>query len=580
MRLTNNLKFLGKYGDTKLNKIITLVLLSIIGIFFEALGLGLILPVLDFISANGDTEYLRKNNEFWTITTSTFSQLNLELNLFSLTLLVLIAVVLRQLFDYIYLIKLTLTEVTLQKNLRTKCYSIIQSTRLDIINKMGSGKFINLLDHQTESTSQVLVGYIRYIRHIVTFTVYVTLIIMTAPLSSGLAIFLLGSLLVIIQFYVRKTREVSNQLITYKTILASFLTEAYQAFRTVKIFGLQSRQIKRIKQINEKHARLNLNLVKNSGKIPLIMAPTITAILMAFLYISVTYLDMTINTITLFALIMLRLAPTAQAFAKQQQGLAKHIVSLEALKESIITCTQNPDTSGQRTEVHLKNSICGKSLSYSYNNDSRLALHNINLKLSIGKIVAITGSSGAGKSTLVDILSGLATPTNGHVSFDEKVISKENQESLRDIISYAAQEPFLFRGSVKENIQIGSPSADHNELIKACEMAYANHFIEKLPNGYDTQLDEAGENLSGGQKQRIALARCFLRKSPLLILDEPTSSLDRLSEQKITQSIRQYAQTYNALVIIITHRDTTIEDVDEVIKMENGQIVEHYMLDE
>ncbi|WP_343564199.1 ABC transporter ATP-binding protein [Kiloniella sp. b19] len=576
MKPKQNYSFLKEHGRLSGRLVALLLCLSVAGVFFEALGLGLILPVLDFIAAEGDLEQLSSDNSFWSNAIRFFEFLSLPVDLLTLTSLVLIAVLLRQIFDYWYLIKLSKTETALQKDLRIKSYQFIQSSRLGFIEQLGSGRFINLLDHQTEAAALVLTGYIRFARYIVTFAIYIALIVVTAPLSSGLAILMLGGLLLVVQVYVRKTREVSNQIVSYRTIFAAFLTEAYQAFRTVKIFSLQQQQTEQLRGISENFATLKVDLVKNGAKIPLVMAPTIAAVMMAFLYVSVTFLDMTINTITLFALILLRLAPAAQAFAKQQQGLTKHIVSLETLKKELENCDTNRDNTAQAgTPIALTKAIDVKSVCYAYGEGQRQVLKNISATFEMGRVIAITGSSGAGKSTLVDILSGLITPQSGDLVFDGQNIPAERQETIRQIVSYSAQEPFLFKGSVRDNICISNREADDQAITEAARMAYADHFIRELPGQYETLLEEGGGNLSGGQKQRLALARCFLKKSPLLILDEPTSALDPLSEQKVTQAIRQYAHSNGALVLIITHRDTTIQGVDETVIMENGEILEH-----
>lgn len=576
MRARQNYNFIIKQGGLSKKSILLLTILSISGVFFEALGLGLVLPVLDYISQEGNLDTLSQNNKFWSNAINAFEFLSIPVNLLSLTSLVLIAVSFRQIFDYLYFIKLSTTETTVQKNLRISTYETLQFSKLEFLEKIGTGKFLNLMDHQIEAVAQVLKGYIRFVRYIATFAIYIALIVMTAPLSSGLAILMLGGLLLVVQIYVRKTREVSNQIVSSRTSFAAFLTEAYQAFRTVKIFNLQQQQTERLRDISENFATLKVDLVKNGAKIPLVIAPTITAAIMVFLYVSVTYLDMTINTITLFALILLRLAPAAQAFAKQQQGLTKHIVSLDTLKQGLESCHTNRESTAKAgTQIKLTKAIDVKSVCYAYGEGQRQVLKNISATFEMRRVIAITGSSGAGKSTLVDILSGLITPQSGNLVFDGQNIPAERQEAIRQIVSYSAQEPFLFKGSVRDNICISNREADDQAITEAARMAYADHFIRELPQQYETILEEGGGNLSGGQKQRLALARCFLKKSPLLILDEPTSALDPLSEQKVTQAIRQYAHSNGALVLIITHRDTTIQGMDETIIMENGEILEH-----
>lgn len=202
----------------------------------------------------------------------------------------------------------------------------------------------------------------------------------------------------------------------------------------------------------------------------------------------------------------------------------------------------------------------------------RIVLDDINFSVEPGKIVAIVGATGAGKTSLISLLTRFYDPDEGRILINETDIRQYRLADLREQISIVLQDPFLFPMSVRDNIAFGNPAASDAEIEEAARAAYAHDFIMKLPEGYQTLLTEAAATLSGGEKQRIALARSFLKKAPIWILDEPTSSLDALTEANIFQSLSQ--QTSGRTVFIISHRLSTIRHADQIITLKDGQIAE------
>ena len=166
-------------------------------------------------------------------------------------------------------------------------------------------------------------------------------------------------------------------------------------------------------------------------------------------------------------------------------------------------------------------------------------LRGLDLEIPAGKTVALVGPTGAGKTTIADLLLRFHDPESGAIEFDGIDARKLSRRSLRDLCAVVTQEPFLFDTSILENIRYGRPEARHEEIVAAARAANAHEFIEKLPQGYETQVGELGGQLSGGQRQRITIARAILRDPQILILDEPTSALDAISEQAVQEAIAE-----------------------------------------
>ncbi|AQX19074.1 ATP-binding cassette, subfamily B [Bartonella sp. A1379B] len=218
-----------------------------------------------------------------------------------------------------------------------------------------------------------------------------------------------------------------------------------------------------------------------------------------------------------------------------------------------------------------QNSIRFEHVSFAYTDD-QMVLNDINLEIEAGKMTALVGPSGSGKSTFISLLMRLYDPTQGRILINDQDIRYITFRSLRNLMAYVGQDTFLFQGSVKYNIGLGKEGASDNDIIKAAKAANAHDFIMDLPNGYDTQVGDNGNNLSGGQKQRIAIARAMLHDSEILLLDEATSALDSHTEAQINEALDHLTQ--GRTTIVIAHRLSTIARAHKIIVIQNGRLIE------
>jgi ABC-type multidrug transport system fused ATPase/permease subunit len=201
---------------------------------------------------------------------------------------------------------------------------------------------------------------------------------------------------------------------------------------------------------------------------------------------------------------------------------------------------------------------------------SRPTLNGISFEVKPGEVFAVVGHTGAGKSTIAQLIPRLYDPNDGQILIDGRDIREFTLESLRAELSMVLQESILFTGSIVENIGYGRPDASGAEIIEAARNANAHEFISKLPDGYYTTLGERGSNLSGGQRQRIAIARAFIRDTPILILDEPSTGLDAESTDLVLQALRQLMK--GKTTIIISHELNLIRNADKILVIKEGQI--------
>ncbi|PSR16939.1 protein tyrosine phosphatase [filamentous cyanobacterium CCP3] len=260
-----------------------------------------------------------------------------------------------------------------------------------------------------------------------------------------------------------------------------------------------------------------------------------------------------------------------QNFAKYTGRLAKAAASGERILNVMETQPEVRDRPGARPAPIFAGAVRLENLWFAYE-PGHPVLKGLNLSVQPGQQVAIVGPSGSGKSTLMSLLLRLYDPIAGSVCIDGQNIRNFTLDSLRPQISVVLQESLLFAATIRENIAYGVAGVSNADIEAAARLAQAHDFIAALPQGYDTPVGERGATLSGGQRQRIAIARAAIRQTPILILDEPTTGLDRASEQAVVDALRQLA--LGRTTFLITHDLSLVPPVDHILYLEQGQVVE------
>ena len=224
------------------------------------------------------------------------------------------------------------------------------------------------------------------------------------------------------------------------------------------------------------------------------------------------------------------------------------------------------------SELTIKNSdIAFENVSFKYDENNDVVLNNINLNIKGGKMSALVGHSGSGKSTILNLIPRFYNVKSGDIKIDDQSIYKTKIKSLRKQISLVSQDTTLFDDTIKNNIAYANMDATENDIKEAARLSYCEEFINELPNKYETIIGENGIRLSGGEKQRISIARAMLKKTPIILLDEATSSLDSETEEKIQNAIN--ILTKNKTTIVIAHRLSTILNSDKIFVVEKGEIL-------
>ncbi|OGI95705.1 hypothetical protein A2917_00065 [Candidatus Nomurabacteria bacterium RIFCSPLOWO2_01_FULL_42_17] len=281
--------------------------------------------------------------------------------------------------------------------------------------------------------------------------------------------------------------------------------------------------------------------------------------------------DMSTGTVVLIQTYMIivfdKLWDLGKATTKFMEAAAdmKEVIDIFEIQPDILD-SKNPEISRMKT-----GDIEFKDISFIYDSGQKV-FNNFNLKIKAGEKIGLVGHSGAGKSTITKLLLRFVDVSGGGIEIDGQDIRAVLQDDLRKTISYVPQEPMLFHRSIAENIAYGKPEATQEEIIEAAKKAHAHEFISALQNGYDTLVGERGVKLSGGERQRVAIARVMMTHTPILILDEATSSLDSISESYIQDAFGELMK--GRTTIVIAHRLSTIQKMDRIIVLDKGKIVE------
>lgn len=244
---------------------------------------------------------------------------------------------------------------------------------------------------------------------------------------------------------------------------------------------------------------------------------------------------------------------------------------LEAVENHMQTQPERTDDSIFLHRESFQGAIEFKNVSFAYPNEEQLALRGVSFKIKAGEKVAIIGRVGSGKSTIQRLVLGLYKPSEGSILMDGIDIRQIDPAELRRSVALVAQDAGLFYGTLKENITLGAPFAEDQDVIRAAEIAGVTEFANRHPRGFDLMIGERGESLSGGQRQAVGIARAVLHDSPVLLLDEPTSAMDFQSEDLLKAKLKQFAE--HKTMVLVTHRTSLLELVDRLIVIDNGMIM-------
>lgn len=365
----------------------------------------------------------------------------------------------------------------------------------------------------------------------------------------------------------------------HDSLSSGSLADAVGNHQTIELYKSQNIEEEIYKDVTNLQSRYTLFSWWSSSVIDGVQALLIVFVEVAVLYVGVGLWSKGLMSIGLFVLVqtyVVQLAERLWSLSRVVRDVYESFADAKEMADIMTSPHQIQEVKGAKTLKEVVGEVAFKGVTFSFND--RKVIDDLNVVINPGEKVALVGVSGAGKSTLIKLLFRQYDPDQGEVQIDGKNIKDLKLGSLRNALSLVPQDPALFHRSLLENIRYGKQDATDEEVKQAAVLAHCDEFISNLPLGYDTLVGERGVKLSGGERQRVAIARAFLRNSPILVLDEATSSLDSHSEALIQDSLMKLME--GKTTIIIAHRLSTIRRVDRILVVKEGKIAEDGTHDE
>ena len=476
----------------------------------------------------------------------------------------------------LYLAKVIMIGVAeeVRKDIQTDMFRSLVNADTKVINNKHSGKFIsNLTNDVSMITNLVSTAILNLFKDSLTLLGLLAVMFYQNWKLSLIAIIMIPLASVAAKSLGKRIGKVTNQQMIKAGALSTYFFEIFKNHQLIKIFQKETYEIIRadkfLKSFKETQKKLQIVFVRASP-----IMEFLTGLMIAFLIyiaailVSNNELEVS-NFFSFLAAMMLAYQPVRSLATLNiaiQQGLAgaKRVLPIIDDKPQIRDLENAEDLNYENGEIIFEN------VNFNYNHSERV-LKSANIHFAGKKMTALVGHSGAGKSTIMSLIPRFYNIESGDIKIDGQSIYKKNLKSLREGISLVSQDTTLFDDTIRNNIAYAKLDATDQEIEDAAKKSFANEFIEKLPQKYETTIGENGTRLSGGEKQRLSIARAMLKKSPIILLDEATSSLDAETESKIQKAINLL--TKGRTTVVIAHRLSTILNSDKIYVIDNGEIV-------
>lgn len=465
------------------------------------------------------------------------------------------------------------------RDLRRDIVNHIMEIAPDFMEKNNFGDIIERASSDIDGIAAYMQGYFKDCLYVPIIVIVFALYLFT--LNPLLAAACLGPLVIMVPLSITLLNPVKRAQFAYVKLLGltnNNIQEAYDGADVIKSYNLQKKmQTKYYTALKETFDISNRNDLRQYNLEPLSclisMAPIAIALCVGG-YLAFKG-NVTIGILIAFIggieKINNPLVGAYQLVVRTQMAM----ISVKRVFEIMDMPIEDTGNKLKETDKTAKEVFVFKKVSFSYTGqteNTENVLENLNLTIEKGKRIALVGRSGCGKSTIIKLMCRQYEACSGEILFYGNKFSDISPESVRSDLALISQDTIIFPISVADNIRIGKPDACRDEIIDAAKKAGCNDFIHKLPDGYDTLLEEKGSNLSGGQRQRISIARAILKDAPILLLDEPTSALDKETEQFVNETLKIISK--GKTVVTVAHRLSTIMDYDKIIVFDGGKIAE------
>lgn len=468
----------------------------------------------------------------------------------------------------------------IEYKIRNGLFSKLLSFEYDFFLKNETGDISSRVTNDLNDVRTLLGPGIMYIPN------SISRIIFFLPVLSGLSgslVLMITPLFVVLVFitirFIPALRPKFKKIQETTAKINSMVWQTISGITTIKQNTLERNEFSRFRELNESYIGVQMSMVKYRSLIRPMFIFLFSVIEIIILYFGGS--KVVSGAMTIGQLLQFNIMVSALTFPVLSLGWILSMFQLGISGMGRINLILNRMSKTENMKDMIRNDFSGlkiKNLHFNYPGDTKKVLKGMDFEIKNGEVIGITGTVGSGKSTLLDIISGLLLTEKGKVIFNGKDINKINRESLSEFLSVVPQNPFLFSGTVKENIGIAMDKMDMERIRAAACNASLDQDIKSFQNGYDQLIGERGISLSGGQKQRMAIARALCKSSPILILDDPLSSVDSETESRIISNLKNIISGSDSkefrTVILVSHRISVLKSCDSIYVFKDGEIEE------
>ncbi len=584
------LRYTNKYSRQR----ILVIFYNVLFVIFNLLSLLLFIPFLKLIFVPEDAEVPPVPNPdasfkaYWEAKYNyelyDFMQANGKVQVLAyICVTILICFLLKNLFRYLAMFYLADIRNGVVRDIRNNIHKKIVNLELSFFSEEKKGDLMARAMSDVQEIEVSIIGMLELL-----FREPLAIIITLSSLFFISAKFTLFSLVMlplsalIISRIGKSLRRSSKRAQDKLGQLTAALEESLSGIRIIKAFNAEEIVHNKFETINDDHKKVLTKAYRKRD-----LASPLNEVMGSFVMIALVWFGGSIvlkgdslsgSTFLGFIIVFSQLLRPIQGVANSISFVNKGLASIERINKILDVEKTITDIDQAKEFGNLTSSVVYKNVYFQYPGNEDMVLKNVSFTLEKGKTIALVGESGGGKSTIADLLPRFHDCTKGQIELDGINLKDYTQQSIRSSMGIVTQQSILFNDTIKNNIAFGETQIDDQAIIEAAKIANAHEFISAMPNGYDTNIGDAGNKLSGGQKQRLSIARAVLKNPDILILDEATSALDTESEKLVQEALIKLMENRTSLVI--AHRLSTIKHADEILVLQKGEIVERGKHDE
>ncbi|HNR44457.1 MAG TPA: ABC transporter ATP-binding protein [Methanofastidiosum sp.] len=541
-----------------------IILLSIVVSFFEMLSISLLVPALEqILNQSNDI-----NIKLISYIKKAYSLINVEYTILSLFIGIALIYIIKALINIFLASLINKEKLWYEISRRKKICDIILYSDWIFINGSMKSYITNILTNEIEKDRDVYLRTLNLLPLIFLLFVYILLLVLLSFEITLMIFLIIGGVTLILGRLVKNARYSGSTILSQRNLFMKETLASLDGLKNIKSMSKESFVRKLLYEKTEYLSKIRYEMNDKMNYVTYLHEPANFIPILMIIYFTMTYFYVPISVIGIMIYVFLKLSGDMKSIQTEYYRIKFEIPSMNAVDVLINEGYQNVEKDGDTIINNFNDKIEFKNVSFSYSDKN--VLKNINLTINKGEKIAIFGPTGVGKSTLIDLILGLIYPKSGKLTIDGIQIQKIKKESWHKILSWMGQDPYLFYGTIEENITWGQKDIQKDKLNNACKMACCNDFVNKKGISYEYIIGDRGSKLSGGQKQRIALARVFLEDPEIVILDEPSSHLDLGTKNLLFDNIEEFCK--NKTLIMITHDPEIPSFINTVYVFDKGEI--------